>query len=711
MVKLMSNVSIYKNKLDTKSKYTISINDALARIKEGKSKEFVEMLRSLPPEEYSLRKGDLPSITFSGTFSERRDDKIISHSGFACLDFDSVLELFKTLSDFRNDEYIYACWISPRGNGIKCLVKIPAENDNHRRYYEALLQKYPLADKACINPSRFCYESYDPDLYINENSKIFSKFIEKKEIEFKATKPITDEQIVFDRLITWLYNKSRYFESGSRNTFIFVLSSALCRTGVNKHVAESMILTKFSISRDFSHQEMMSAINSGYKKSQSLFGSQKFETEEKFTQMIDMKGEITYFEDNEDFTDIVFGDAEGVLDIYDNGYDSAETTHFDKIDPHFKWKKGDITLISGIGNHGKSSFTLQLMLTKSIFNGDKWAMFVPENMPAKLFYSELTEMLVGCSIEPINPHRPHRSTVEQIQEWLKEHFIVINPIKNKATPEFVKSKFLALIMKFGIKGILIDPFNKLLRDVERDDLFLQSFLADFSNFVKHHDIFAIIVAHPTKLQKSLEEKDYACPNIFNIAGGAMWNNGMDNIAFVHRPLKISEPKNPLCEFTTSKIRWKKIVGQEGTVQMMFDFKKRRYYIDNQNPLENNPFNHNKDEVYFEAPKEINSIGKDTTNPYDMSMSEHLILIRDTFGNNVEILKKSFMPKLKQQMTKYKYPISKSVIYREFYIEKGILIENETHYILAEITQPSAIQPSKKLDYFNDNLADDDVAPF
>ena len=59
---------------------------------------------------------------------------------------------------------------------------------------------------------------------------------------------------------------------------------------------------------------------------------------------------------------------------------------FDKI---FKWKKGDINLITGYGNHGKTFFWLQVMLTKSIFDGWKWAIFSPENFPANDFYDDL----------------------------------------------------------------------------------------------------------------------------------------------------------------------------------------------------------------------------------------------------------------------------------------------------------------------------------
>jgi len=682
----MTKISIYENKWDTTSKYTITIEQALARIKDGKHKDTILHLRAIESKaQYDMEKGLLSGVCFSGTFESRTDDGLIEHSGIACVDFDNHPNAIKLKEELTKDEYVYACWLSPRGNGVKALVKIPAEKENHRRYYEALVERYPDSDKTCKNESRLCFESYDPDLYLNKDSKLFTKFIEKKVVEMKR-RVETDDEKVFEKLITWQYKRSSHFESGNRNTFIYTLASALCRCGINKSSAESMIVYKYSIDSDFSQSEMMTAINSAYKTNASQFGSRAFDNEETYYKTVDIKGDIKAYEEEQfNLTDVIFGDTEGVLDVYLNGYGAAESTFFPQIDPIFKWKKGDISLMSGIGNHGKSSFTLQLMLIKSIYNGDKWALFVPENMPAKLFYSELTEMLIGCSIEPENPHRPHISQIEQIQEWLSEHFIVVHPVQSKPTPEYIKSKFLGLIMKYGVTGILFDPFNKLLRDYksagERDDRFLEAFLTDLSVFTKHHNIFCVIIAHPTKLSKGLDDKDYPCPNVFNVAGGASWNNAMDNIVFFHRPFKISEPMNPLCQFTSSKIRWKKIVGQEGTVDLMYNFKKRRFYIDNMNPLEGNPFNFNTEIVKFDDIKSSVSVKGETTNPYDMSEADHTEILANSFGLESSMNKKDFMVNMKQVMLQYKYPVSKATVFRDYYLKTSKIVEQEGEYVM------------------------------
>ena len=83
---------------------------------------------------------------------------------------------------------------------------------------------------------------------------------------------------------------------------------------------------------------------------------------------------------------------ESMFDNFKKGIVLAPTTRFPDIDEYFRWKKGDITLCTGYGNHGKSFFMLQMMLTKSIWDGWKWAVFSPENYPANDFYDDLIEM-------------------------------------------------------------------------------------------------------------------------------------------------------------------------------------------------------------------------------------------------------------------------------------------------------------------------------
>ena len=67
--------------------------------------------------------------------------------------------------------------------------------------------------------------------------------------------------------------------------------------------------------------------------------------------------------------------ADDIFDVYANGRIVGETTHLPEFDKIFKWKKGDINLVFGHGNFGKTQFWIHLMVIKSIYDGWRWAIF------------------------------------------------------------------------------------------------------------------------------------------------------------------------------------------------------------------------------------------------------------------------------------------------------------------------------------------------
>jgi len=137
-------VTAFKDIFSNEPHY-LKIENALERIREGKSRVMVESLRrevSVPLRE-SLKK-KLPSILWSGEFKSRKDEDLIKHSGFVILDFDEILaDEYK--AELSKNEYIYACWISPSGNGVKALIQI-ADTSKHREHLKAIFQDFPMAD-------------------------------------------------------------------------------------------------------------------------------------------------------------------------------------------------------------------------------------------------------------------------------------------------------------------------------------------------------------------------------------------------------------------------------------------------------------------------------------------------------------------------------------------------------------------------------------
>lgn len=286
------NVTIFKNIRDTDTPFFRDVHTILQRIKDGATKELVKKIRaeSRKPERQELKK-QLPAICFSGSFNKRSDNSIVEHSGLICLDFDGYQKQKELLQDKENlskNKYVFSVFISPSGNGLKVLVKIPADPENHTNYFNSL-DKYfnsTYFDRTSKNLSRVCYESYDPLIHINENSSIWDKIDEIEYTEInkskdQATIPITDENKIVEILVKW-WNKKYPMSEGQRNHNAYILAMAFNDFGINKSLA-SYVLNQYA-SEDFSIREIALTIDSAYK-NVSNFGTKYYEDEERINQI------------------------------------------------------------------------------------------------------------------------------------------------------------------------------------------------------------------------------------------------------------------------------------------------------------------------------------------------------------------------------------------------------------------------------------------
>ena len=281
-------ITIFKNIKETDTPFHRPVEHILQRIKDGATKELVKQIRAekRKTERNELKKL-LPAICFSGIFNKRNDSSLQEHTGIMCLDFDGYEKNKELLQDKENitkNKYVYSVFISPSGLGLKVLVKIPKDAENHVNYFNSLAKHFdnPRFDVTCKNLSRVCYESYDPLIYVNENSSEWDK-IEEKVYEEKhslrdlPTLPITDENKVVEILTKWWVKKYPMVE-GLRNNNTFVLASAFNDFGVNKSLA-SYVLSNYEAD-GFGHKEIQQTIDSAYAQTQN-FGTKYYEDDER----------------------------------------------------------------------------------------------------------------------------------------------------------------------------------------------------------------------------------------------------------------------------------------------------------------------------------------------------------------------------------------------------------------------------------------------
>lgn len=579
--------TIFKN-IFSKEPHYITIEKALERIKNGSSNELVTEIRNtLDKEKANKIKLNLPSVCFSGKFgNDRKDEQLIEHSGFIVLDFDDVSDLRDKQTDIISHDFVYACWVSPSGNGLKALVKI-ADGSKHREHFQSLQEVFPEIDRSGINVSRVCYESFDPEIYVNDKASVFAKAKKIEKITVTENQNVDDSEN-FRRILKWLTNKNDAFVTGERNTYIFKLASACCRFGIEENAALGLISAEYTVSNDFTMSEMKSAVKSGYRANKSNFGTASIQKEKLVSKEtnyeIDVKREFTE-ENGENYRieDVVYGIdvKDRALSINEKGFEKIMGVGIPELDYLFKPKRGEITLLTGIGNYGKTAWQKAQILGRIIMFGEKIATFSPEDTPAEEYFHDYVEMLLGCECTPFNPNRPSNEVYEAAYDFISKHIFYISAEMLSPTPQYIKEKFLELIVQEKVDFCCIDPFNQMTNDYKgfggRTDKYLETLLADFSRFAKKNDVYFWVIAHP-KLMERDKTGNYKCPDVFDVADGAMWNNKMDNILVYHRPFAQTDPNNPLAEFHSKKIK-KKSVGRKGFMLVEYVWERRRFFIE------------------------------------------------------------------------------------------------------------------------------------
>ena len=121
---------------------------------------------------------------------------------------------------------------------------------------------------------------------------------------------------------------------------------------------------------------------------------------------------------------------DSMLDNYRNGQERGTTTYIPAVDSAWTWRNGELNIWTGYQNEGKSMFLNQLALLKAIYDGWKFGVFSPENMPINDFYNDLIETYIGKSADPyFENNYMSEDEFKEGMEFMKRHFFIIYPKK------------------------------------------------------------------------------------------------------------------------------------------------------------------------------------------------------------------------------------------------------------------------------------------
>jgi twinkle protein len=264
---------------------------------------------------------------------------------------------------------------------------------------------------------------------------------------------------------------------------------------------------------------------------------------------------------------------DSIYDLYVNGLKPGLTTGLSELDNLITWESSRLAVITGIPSHGKSEFLDDILIRLNLKYNWKVAYFSPENYPIQYHFSKISSKLSG---KEFNAKKMDSQLFDQVYDYIIDNFFWIYP-EDDTTVENILIKAKHLIKKYGIKVLVIDPYNKLEHVKNRNENeteYISRFLDLLTNFAKRNDILVCLVAHPRKMEKQANKK-FEIPTLYDINGSANFYNKADYGITVYRYFGDKESPENKIEIHIQKVKFKHL-GQTGIIDLRYNYNNGRF---------------------------------------------------------------------------------------------------------------------------------------
>ena len=252
--------------------------------------------------------------------------------------------------------------------------------------------------------------------------------------------------------------------------------------------------------------------------------------------------------------------------LYTEGFGKGESTGFGMVDNLYTIVTGQLTVVTGHPSSGKSEFVDQLMVNLAKSKGWKFAICSFENQPS-IHQAKLISKNCGKPFfEGLSP-RMTREDLENGKKFIQNHFSFVHQADGSlATLDSLLDRLRIAVLRFGVKGCVIDPYNYIARpsDIKETD-WVSDMLTKLRVFAQSYDIHLWMVAHPTKMMRDASGK-VPVPKGYDISGSASWFSKADVGLSVHRP---NPSESNISEIHCWKCRYS-WVGRQGETSLNYN---------------------------------------------------------------------------------------------------------------------------------------------
>jgi len=170
----MYKTTVFKSLKSTKPAEVCELSKILAGIQSGEWAEKVEKCKT-----DLAQKNKLLCFTPTGIFNHRSIKGLEEYNGIVCLDVDHVEKPEELKNKCKSIPWVYAAFITPSGKGLKVIVKTSATTENYVQVEKQVADEFlkiagSERDNRAKDIARIQFVSYDPAMWINDNSIIFA---------------------------------------------------------------------------------------------------------------------------------------------------------------------------------------------------------------------------------------------------------------------------------------------------------------------------------------------------------------------------------------------------------------------------------------------------------------------------------------------------------------------------------------------------------
>lgn len=253
------------------------------------------------------------------------------------------------------------------------------------------------------------------------------------------------------------------------------------------------------------------------------------ENNEKVPSMIDVSDDdLSFFATEEDYDDYLHKWRTKTFEM-------GKTTGIPELDEHFLFKEGNLVIVNGIDNVGKSTVVWYLSMVSALYHGWSWIIFSSENRVGAV----VRKLIEFYWCEPIDEMTPERYSIAK--NFVKEHFSIIKCNDKMFNYQDILNMTTKAMRVKQYKGLMIDPYNSLKVDipkVSKQQIYDYHYEAAsvLQLFAKHNNISIYLNCHVGTVGARNKDKQgfTKAPNKEDTEGGVMFSNKADEFLTIHR---------------------------------------------------------------------------------------------------------------------------------------------------------------------------------